>query len=253
MSIITLATDFGTVDGYVGAVKGVIKNIAPHVDLIDITHDLDSISKAAIALSRYYDRFPKGTIHLVIVDPTVGPERLPLILTDSRFTYVGPDNGIFSWVLRAAEKIASYAIHPAKVKTGEISSTFHGRDIFAPAAAMLASGRTPHEIGVKLEKPRLLEFPKPIIESGYATGEIIDIDKFGNLITNLGMRIVKEFSTVIIEDKQSVPLGKTYSDVEIGKPVAYIGSTGYLEIAVNSDRADKYFGVEIGKKVGLSK
>ncbi|MEE9553042.1 MAG: SAM-dependent chlorinase/fluorinase [candidate division Zixibacteria bacterium] len=249
MSIVTIATDFGTADGYVAAVKGVIKSIAPDSELIDVTHDLDSIVKSSLVIIRYYSLYPTGTVHLMVVDPTVGSDRKALIGHDGNYYYVGPDNGIFSRIIAACPDLRWWIIDQTKVKQGEISATFHGRDIFAPAAAMIAKGISPDKIGKRIKNPISLELPEPkSIENGIE-GEIIDIDKFGNLIANISGEMIRGDVTIFPGEKESLSLVKTYSDVPQGKPLAYIGSLGYLEIGVNSGRADNYFRASIGDKV----
>lgn len=249
MGIITIATDFGSPDGYTAAMKGVIKSTAPDAELISITDDLSGIFKAAIVLSRYYSHFPSNTVHLVVVDPTVGSERRALVGRDDRYSFVGPDNGLFSCVLEDKPHSKWWSIENQNLPPREISSTFHGRDIFAPAAALLASGRAPEDLGRPIDDPCRIEIPRPDEKGSVITGEIIDIDKFGNLITNIKQDMLAGKRSIFLEKKEEIPFVKSFSDVPRSAPLAYVGSLGFLEIAVNLGRADSLFGVDIGWKV----
>lgn len=252
MSIVTLATDFGTADGYVAAVKGVIKSISPNAEIIDVTHDLESIAKAGLVLTSYYSHYPPDTIHLVIVDPTVGSSRKALIGHYGWYYLVGPDNGLFSRIALQSKSLNWWAIDQTKLPTREISHTFHGRDIIAPAAAFLANGISPDKLGTRIDSPVLIKIPMPIVHGDIIEGEIIDIDKFGNLITNIGSEVIKGAMKIVLESDTRISLVRTYSDVPAGEPLAYIGSLGYLEIAVNLGRADRYFDAGIGRKVRVT-
>jgi len=252
MSIITIATDFGTVDGYAAAMKGVIRSITLDPEIIDVTHDLDSIMRSSIVLERYYSYYPAGTIHLVVVDPTVGSHREPLMGSDGKYLFVGPDNGIFTRVISVAPGSKWWAIDIDRIRQGDISPTFHGRDIFAPAAALLARGASPDELGAAMEDPIVLDIPEPVVLDDCLQGEIIDVDRFGNLITNIDMDLAGTNAVITIYDNQAIRLSRTYADVPVGTPLAYIGSLGYLEIGVNLGRADEYFAASTGCKVRIS-
>ncbi len=252
MGIITIATDFGTIDGYVAAMKGVIRSIAPDVELIDVAHDLDNIMKSSIVLSRYYSYYPVETIHLVVVDPTVGSDRLALIGNDGKYFFVGPDNGLFSRIIDDNPDSKWWAIEPEKVRQGNIFSTFHGRDIFAPAAALLATGKSPGDLGEQVISPEIIEFPPPTKTDIGIDGEIIDIDKFGNLITNISRSMIGKDAVILLMEYEPMKPVNTYSDVPVGKPLAYIGSLGYLEIGVNQGRAESHFAVSVGDKVRVA-
>jgi hypothetical protein len=250
MAIITFASDYGTADGYAAEVKGVIKTVSPESEIIDITHELTSIFKTAIVLSRYYDDFPAGTIHLVVIDPTVGTSRRALAGRIRDRYFVGPDNGIVTLIAGngASEWIE---IDAAKISSWPISPTFHGRDIFAPAAAMLANGIPLASLGNSAENPKLVSIPKPIMENDSIIGEIIDIDTFGNLIINIRGGELGSQPKIVFEGSE-LPFARTFADVAPGRPLAYIGSLDYLEIAVNMGRAAELFGASIGSKVMAS-
>lgn len=247
-----MATDFGTADGYVAAMKGVIKSIVPDVDLIYVTHDLDSIMKSSLVLKRYYSFYPAGTIHMVVVDPTVGSDRLALIGYDGKYYYIGPDNGLFSRIITDNPDSLWWAIDPANIRQGKISSTFHGRDIFAPAAAMMATGNSPDDLGDRMKSPIILQLPLPRTITDGIDGEIIDIDKFGNLITNISRNMIGKDAIILLRECEPLKPVNTYSDVAVGKPLAYIGSLGYLEIGINRGRAENYFAASIGDKVRVA-
>jgi S-adenosylmethionine hydrolase len=252
MGIITIATDFGTRDGYTAAMKGVIKSIAPDAELIDITDDLSGILKASIVLFRYYSHFPPETVHLVVVDPTVGSARRALVGADDHYFFVGPDNGLFSRVLEDNPHSKWWSIDTERLPGQEISSTFHGRDIFAPAAALLASGRSPEDLGAPIDDLCRIEIPRPDMNGSIIKGEIIDIDKFGNLITNIKQDMLAGKRSISLAGKEEIPFVESFSDVPRGAPLAYIGSLGFLEIAVNLDRADSFFGVDMAWKVKVT-
>lgn len=249
MGIITIATDFGSADGYTAAMKGVIKSLAPDAELIDITDDLSGIFKASIVVSRYYSHFPPETVHLVVVDPTVGSKRRALIGSDGRCFFVGPDNGVFSYVLESKPDSKWWSTDIGRLPEREIWPTFHGRDVFAPAAALLASGRSPNELGERIAEIRRIRIAKPERSENLVAGEIIDIDKFGNLITNIGHDMLAETPAIELDEKGAIPFARAFSDVPVDSPLAYIGSLGFLEIAVNLGRADSFFGVDRGWKV----
>jgi S-adenosylmethionine hydrolase len=249
MGIITIATDFGSIDGYAAAMKGIIKTIAPEAELVDVTDDLTGILKASFVLMRYYPYYPAGTVHLVIVDPTVGSERKALIGEVENHYFTGPDNGVFSGVIAGNPDSKWWFIDISSLPSAGASATFHGRDIFAPAAALLAVNRDPDSLGKRTRQPLTLEIPEPVDRQNVIEGEIIDIDNFGNLITNISLDMLQGRKKITLADKEPVPFAKTFSDVPPQSPVAYIGSLGYLEIAVNLGRADSYFDIGVGGKV----
>ncbi len=243
--LITLITDFGTVDGYVGEMKGVLLSRAPDAEIVDITHDIPAqdVERARLTIARVWRRFPPGTIHLVVVDPGVGSTRAAIaVASDGRFL-VGPDNGVLSPALL----IASARAVSLTVPSGA-SSTFHGRDVFAPAAAALACGASLDALGREAPSPIIRRTPEPTRRAdGALEGEVIAIDRFGNAITNLiGLR-----GGVVDVGSTSVPLRRTYAEASIGEPVAVVGSTGFVEIAVRNGDAAKTIGLQRGARVVL--
>ena len=235
MKRVTLLTDFGMRDGYVAAMKGVIATIAPSAFVEDAGHDIPpgDILSAAQALSRYWHLYPTGTVHVVVVDPGVGTERAPIALAAGGHFFVGPDNGVFSFI---EDDQAIRLNVPA-----DASNTFHGRDVFAPAAARLASGEPLHALGATIDERYFLVKAEP--EQGI--GEVIAIDRFGNCITNLLQPGDVEINGV------EVKFANTYGDVDEGDLVALINSDGLLEIAVRNGSAAETLGVSRGARVSL--
>jgi S-adenosylmethionine hydrolase len=229
--LITLLTDFGTADGYVGEMKGVILTAVPDAMIVDISHALapQDVEAARLTLARVWRRFPRGTIHVVIVDPGVGSVRAAIAVESDGRLLVGPDNGVLSpALLIPGARTVALTIPP------DASPTFHGRDVFAPAAAALARGRSIDSLGAPFSGPIIRRTPEPRrTESGHIAGEVILIDRFGNAVTNLVGR-----RDMIVEVRgHEVPMGRTYADVEPGMPLALVGSNGLIEIAVRDGSA----------------
>jgi S-adenosylmethionine hydrolase len=243
--IITLTTDFGTVDGYVGEMKGVIATHAPEAEIIDITHDIppQDVERARLTVARVWRRFPPRTIHVVVVDPGVGSTRAALaVASDDRFL-VGPDNGVLSPALLVA------GMRAVELPTPRGSSaTFHGRDVFAPAAAALARGASVDALGQEAASPVVHRTPEPTRRpDGSIEGEVIVVDRFGNAVTNLiGRRGgALEVGTLRVE------LHGTYAEAAPGEAIGVIGSTGFIEIAVRDGSAATSLGLSRGARVVL--
>ena len=245
MNTITFTSDFGTSDWFTAAVKGEILKLASDVRILDITHNIApfDIRGAAFLLYAVYDNYPKGTVHLAVVDPGVGGERRPIIVGASGHYFVGPDNGLFSYVLTAEAEV--YEINVSE----ETSSTFHARDIFGPAAARLAAGARPEELGERFLDYERFDIPRLIQEKGRLYGEIVYIDHFGNCITNVQnshqigeMRVAGH----LIGIKQSYGEGRT------GEIICLKGSIGYYEVAVNQGSARELLQGRIGMSVEAS-
>jgi S-adenosylmethionine hydrolase len=242
-SLITLLTDFGTADGYVAEIKGVLHSLAPGVTIVDLAHDIPphDVELARLAVARFWRRFPPRTVHLIVVDPGVGTNRAAIaVQSDGRFL-VGPDNGVLSPALFLGDAtVVSLPISPSAAKT------FHGRDVFAPAAAALANGATVSSLGAPHEAPVIRRTREPIKrDDGAILGEVIAIDRFGNAITNLiGVR-----GGVIAASGRPVPVRATYADVGIGSSVALVGSSGLLEIAIREGSAAESLGLQRGAVV----
>jgi S-adenosylmethionine hydrolase len=247
MPLITLLTDFGTSDSYVAEVKGVLACGAPGVGVVDITHEIPpgDIDAAAYVFGRAWHRFPMGTVHLVIVDPGVGTERAALALSAQGSTFVGPDNGVLSGALERG---------PVQVVTLPVSSaaapTFHGRDLFAPAAAALATGVPLSALGQPYSGiPATRVLPVPHHEGKTLIGTVIYIDRFGNLVTNLTAELVPSYATLEVEESNLGGLRRTFGDVPPGGLIAYLGSAGSVEIAVREGSAARRLGIGVGGRV----
>jgi S-adenosylmethionine hydrolase len=247
LSLITLLTDFGHADSYVAEMKGVLLSAIPDATLVDLSHSVPpgDLRAAAYLLGRTWHRFPAGTIHLAVVDPGVGTTRAALALTAGGHFFVGPDNGLFTFVLRAAE------VQIVELPTPEgASATFHGRDLFAPVAAALASGTPLADLGEPFRRmPQRLVYTEPRYEGKSLVGEVVYVDRFGTLVTNLTRELVPDYAAVEVEGLEIGPLRRTFGDVAAGGLVAYLGSGGQIEIAVRNGSAARRLGMGVGGRV----
>jgi len=274
--IITLTTDFGTSDAYVGIMKGVILGINPNAQVVDITHAVppQDMQEAAFLIHSAYRYFPKGTIHTIVVDPGVGSDRRAIVCqTDSAF-FVCPDNGVLSYILQAAETeyrpYRSVAIENPDYLLPQVSNTFHGRDIFVPVAAHLSLGVPLASIGPPIHDLVQLPIPTLNISGDTLTGRIVKIDGFGNAITNISEEVLAVFLTPgaclegaltgerdVYEIRAGIArlkqLDRAYAEAEAGEPLAIIGSFGLLEIAVNGGRAEARLGLKRGDAIVIQK
>ncbi|BAQ65191.1 S-adenosyl-l-methionine hydroxide adenosyltransferase family protein [Geminocystis sp. NIES-3709] len=240
--MITLLTDFGLQDIYVGVMKGVIKTINPDVDLIDLTHEIppQNILAGRFALMNAVDFFPDNTIYLAIVDPTVGSERKAIAIEFEKGYLVCPDNGISSGILNKYKSKNIVELTNKKYwLNNNPSSTFHGRDIFAPISAYLSRGVNINDLGKQIREDTLvkLDIESPIINNHEIIGSIQYIDIYGNLVTNISVDILNNESFYVLEGEQKIKSFLTYSSVNKGDLLALIGSHGWLEIAVNGGSA----------------
>ncbi len=262
---IAILTDFGYRDHYVGVMKGVITSIAPAAQLLNITHGIPAqqITAGALVLSHSWRFFPPRTIFLAVVDPGVGTERLPIaIATRSGARFVGPNNGLLAPAAREAGIKAIVELRSPKHRLPATSTTFHGRDIFAPAAAWIARGTPLKALGPHVPSLTELDLGAGISQSGKAlAGQVIYVDTFGNLVTNLSRAQIEGFAGSARHDRLSVRLGRrgwlriggTYGDVAAGAPLALFGSFGLLEIAVRDGSAAGVFKADIGAPVVVKK
>ena len=257
MSVFTLTTDFGTHDWFVGTMKGVIASIAPAANVIDLTHDLPpgDIRGGAFALAASHRFFPKGSIHVAVVDPGVGSRRKAIAVQTAKSLFVGPDNGVLSWAL-AKEKIrAIHALENEAYFLQPVSRTFHGRDVFASVAAHLSRGVPIKKFGPALKDFVRLPWPRPRLRRGGVEGEVVYIDHFGNAITNLEGSLLRDSgraSCEVYAKRRSVcPLKTFYQEVPNKRPLALVGSSGFLEIAISGGSAEKALGLTIGTRVVL--
>jgi S-adenosylmethionine hydrolase len=250
MAIITLTTDFGTRDWFVGSMKGVILGINPQAQIVDITHEIPAgdVRTGAFALAASYRCFPRLTVHVAVVDPGVGSERNAIAVRTADYFFVGPDNGVLSLALAQEKVLEIRRIENASLLRQPVSHTFHGRDVFAPAAARLTQGVLFDSLGGKLDDYARLDLSQPKVVGGVWRGEIIYIDRFGNCITNL-RALAKSAGKARVAGKLECPVGRIYQDAPPGQPVALVGSTGFLEIAINTGNAAQSFGLKIGDVV----
>ena len=252
--VITLTTDFGQTDGYVGAMKGVILRICPDAVLIDISHEIrpQAIAQAAYVLSTVVAYYPPGAVHLVVVDPGVGSERHPIAIHAERASYVAPDNGVLSLALAQDPARQAVRLTEPRYRLSSVSATFHGRDIFAPAAAYLACGVPLQEMGESLPASELVALPVPAPEPLPAGGwrcAILHVDRFGNLVTNFRPQPHQRGLAVRAGQRRIERINRTFADVAPGELVAYAGSSGYLEIAVREANAAETLSLDVGDTV----
>ena len=254
--IITLITDFGSKDGYVGTMKGVILTINPQVSLIDITHEVSpqDIFEAGFVLQNSYKFFPRHSIHLVVVDPGVGGERKALLIDTEDHLFIGPDNGVFTLIYECENINRIIELTKSNFFLPDKSSTFHGRDIFAPVAAHLSRGISVEDFGDVCNEIVTIDIPKPEITEGAITGVVLHIDNFGNLITNISeglfRALIGEGSYKIMAgNKVTVGLKVSYSEVKKGEVLAIFGSAGYLEISAREQNAQKKLKMNKGSEI----
>jgi S-adenosylmethionine hydrolase len=255
--IITLTTDFGLRDPYVAEMKAVILSICPNATIVDIAHEIEkfNIRMGAYVLASASSYFPKDTIHLVVVDPGVGTRRHSLLIRTKHDYYFGPDNGVLTLAAKSRDVEHIYEIANRKLMLPKTSSTFHGRDIFSPAAAHLANGTPPVQFGPEIRKIVMPEFAKFIRRKDMLVGEVIHVDGFGNIITNFGekelelMKIKTAVNVKLKNVRKKLKFCKAYAEVERQKPLALIGSHNFLEISINQGSAAEVFKTKTGDKV----
>lgn len=257
MRIITLTTDFGTRDWFVGAMKGVVLGINPRATVVDITHEVPpgDIRAGAFALMASCRYFPTGTVHVAVVDPGVGGQRRAIAVQTPNACFVGPDNGVLSWALRRERVKQIRLLENEQIFLRPISRTFHGRDVFAPVAAQLSRGLSMARLGRALKDFVRLRWPEPVKRRDEVRGEIVFIDRFGNAITNIKtFRLTeKKAVTCIVSDKRKVRcrFALFYAAVPVNCPVVVPGSSGFFEIALNKGSAASVFGLTVGNGVVL--
>jgi S-adenosylmethionine hydrolase len=258
-AIITLLTDFGTKDHYVASMKGAILTINPQCTLVDITHHVSphNITEGAFILASAYSSFPKGTIHLSVIDPGVGSPRAPILLVATNYFFIGPDNGLFTFALRKEKVRKGIVLTNPKYFPSRMSTTFHGRDLFAPVAAHLSMGVKPEAFGPVIDSWVEVDFENPRVRGRALIGKILHIDAFGNLISNIeGQRLfnhVRGGSFVVRVGKRSIQgLKKAYWEGKKNEPMALIGSGGFLEVSVREGNAQKVLKVRKGDPVWVS-
>jgi S-adenosylmethionine hydrolase len=258
-SIITLTTDFGLRDPYVAEMKAVILGISPKARIVDITHEIEkfNIRMGAYVLASASSYFPKGTIHVAVIDPGVGTKRRPILIQTKKSYYIGPDNGLLALAAKNQTIEHVYAISNRKLMLPRISDTFHGRDVFAPAAAHLVNGMSPANFGPEIHNIVMPEFAKILRRKNALVGRVLHIDDFGNIITNFGetelnqLKIKTAVNLKLKSVKLRLKLCKAYADVEPHEPLAIIGSHNFLEISVNQGNAAETFKILDGDRIIL--
>jgi S-adenosylmethionine hydrolase len=258
MPVITLTTDFGESDHFVAAMKGVILGISPRVQIVDVTHHITAFEprEAAFVVAETYPCYPKGTVHVVVVDPGVGSARRPIVVEAAGQYFIGPDNGVLSLVYSRQKAVVRH-ITNSRYFRKPVSHTFHGRDIFAPSAAHLAKGVKPSALGKPIDDYLKTQTESPVRNGKRSwAGVVLKVDRFGNLITNFHIdefKAVRERPFVMIAGVRTVEkLASHYAEGASGDPVVVIGSSGYLEVCVNQASAAKLLGCVAGTPMELS-
>jgi len=259
--IVTLTTDFGTNDHFVGTMKGVILDLEPDAEIIDISHAVQAfdVLDAALTLAQAYSYFPPATVHVVVVDPGVGTARRPIIVTGDRHLFVAPDNGVLSMVYDREERVSVRHVTAEHYFLQPRSNTFHGRDIFAPIAAYLAKGVDPARFGNEISDYVRFAAPRPKAINEHALrGVVLKVDRFGNLVTNItpqdlpALFEAKPRSFKITVGKgQATRMGASYADGAPGEVFAILGSMGFLELAANRGSAYQLLGAGKGSEVDV--
>ncbi len=260
--VITLTTDFGARDAFTASIKGVLLKINPPVQIIDISNEIapQDVWEAAFTLKSAYSYFPKGTIHLAVVDPGVGSSRRPIIVVTESYYFVGPDNGLFSLVYQEAERLRVHHITSTHYFQPSPGPTFHGRDVFAPVAAWLSKGIPSGNFGEEITDFVKLNVPVPKKSPNGIDGHVVHIDRFGNVITNIAFKDIRE---LLPEGEGTVALGvnvagreirglkRFYSEAAAGEASAIINSSGYLEIFMYKQNARSALSIKRGDVVRL--
>ncbi len=251
MPVITLTTDYGTRDYYVGALKGVIAGIAPSAIVVDVTHEIQpyDVLHGAFVLWRIWPCYPPGTIHVVVVDPGVGSSRRILLGLYGGQYVIAPDNGLMTLLHRDSPPDAVYVVENRKYFLPNPSSTFHGRDVMAPVAAHLANGVAPTDMGGSTDRLEILSIAhQATAGDAVLAGAVLHVDRFGTLITNISGDQIRHFARlhpgceVWVNGAPVGPIRETFSDVGVGEPLALLGAAGLLEIAINRGRGVDRFG-----------
>ncbi len=262
-NLITLLTDYGTRDSFVANMKGMILKTNPQAQVIDITHEIapQDIWEAAFTLKSVYNQFPRGTIHLAVVDPGVGSGRRPVIVVTESYYFVGPDNGLFSLVYREAERLRVHQITATHYFSATVGPTFHGRDVFAPVAASLTKGIPSGNFGEEITDFVKLNVPSARRAENAIDGHVVHIDRFGNLITNITFQDLKPVLgeaaesagvTVTVGGREIQGLKKFYAEAAQGQPGAIINSNGHLEVFLFRQNARTALSVKRGESVRVT-
>jgi S-adenosylmethionine hydrolase len=254
---ITLLTDFGEEDSYIPEMKGVILSINPEAEIVQTTQKVKpgNIRQGAYLLGRYFQYYPEGTVHLSVVDPGVGTERSPVLVETRRRFFVGPDNGLLSYVLREEKPDIIIKLTNEEYQLPSISQTFHGRDLFAPVAAYLSLGVDPREFGPELREIERIPIPEPELRGDRIEGEIVHVDHFGNAVTNIPFEMlpgVDRFVTMSAKGKKIDRFARTYQEGKESDLFIIVGSGGTLEISSFGERAATKLDLSPGDKVEVT-
>jgi S-adenosyl-L-methionine hydrolase (adenosine-forming) len=259
MGIIALITDFGHNDWFAGEMKGSMLRVAPDTTIIDITNDIPpgDIRTAAFSLLACYRTFPTGTVFCIVVDPGVGSGRAMIAAKSDRYSFVGPDNGVLSWALTKENPCRVRRIENETLLPKQVSNTFHGRDIFGPVAAHLSRNIEFEKIGPPHNDLLELPWPPLVREKARLVGNVIHIDRFGNAITTIDGEALSALENTpskvnLVKFGTELPLRDYFQEVPSGEGLAYIGSAGFVEIAINNANASTIFGLHIGDKVEVT-
>jgi S-adenosylmethionine hydrolase len=258
--IVTLLTDFGTADYFVGAMKGAALTIHPDLEFVDVSHDIapHDVFAAAYTLRNCYDAFPRFTTHVVVVDPGVGSARRPVFVMTDNYNFIGPDNGVFSFIYDVEEVNRVIHLTAEHYFRQPVSSTFHGRDVFLPVAAWHAKGIDPRRMGDEVKDYVKLEAPAPRkLAPTMVRGAVIHVDRFGNLVTNLTAAIVTPERAAMngrirINNREITRILTHYAEAPAGEPFAYIGSQGLLEIGLARASAARALEARRGTEVDFA-
>lgn len=263
--LIALMTDFGYKDPYVGVMKGVIKSINPNAEIVDLTHGITrhSVLEAAVNLLVSAEYFPQGTIFVVVVDPGVGSERRALLIETNNYILIGPDNGCLSLLIERDGVKRAFDISNSRYRLLKISSTFHGRDVFAPIAAWVSRGISLEDIGVEIDVDSIvkvsIEKPMYDLEEGIVIGRVLYIDLYGNVMTNvkadyinlIETKVGSRLNVIVGNSEHQCIYERSFSRVPCGELACYINSWGFLEVAVNMGDASQFLKVKLGDKISF--
>jgi S-adenosyl-L-methionine hydrolase (adenosine-forming) len=255
--MITLTSDFGLRDPYVAEMKGVILTLNPQATIIDVTHEVEkfNIRLGAFMLASAAPYFPKDTIHIAVIDPSVGSERRAILIQTKKGFFVGPDNGVLMLAAQNQGIEHFYEVSNPKFMLPKVSSTFHGRDVFAPVAAHLDKGVKPSEFGLEITEATTPKFASVERRNNSLIGDVWHLDDFGNIITNISQTDLRQNRVVNVKLPgvlQKISFGKNYTQANTHEPLALIGSHGFLEIALNQGNAAEMFHTKVGDKIEVS-